>query len=211
MTDSTTRPTDRRVIPVVVIDDATDAVPLGEALIDGGLPIAEVTLRTPQAIEAIQAMARLDDLLVGAGSVCNAADVDRAVGAGARFVVSPGLSAAVVERCRTLGVEVIPGVATPSEMMQALDLGLDLVKLFPAGLLGGPPAIRDLGAPFPSLRFVPTGGVSAANLGDYLALPAVAAVGGSWMVARDLVRDGRFDDIRAATAVAVAAAAAVAA
>lgn len=196
----------RRVIPVVVIDDGSSAEPLADALVAGGLPIAEITFRTHEAEVALRAMAGRGDVLVGAGSVRTADQVDRAVDAGARFVVSPGLSIDVVKRCQSLGVPVVPGVATASEIMQALDLGVETVKLFPAGTIGGPRAVTALSAPFPSLRFVPTGGVSRDNLVEYLALPSVAAIGGSWMVARDLIRTARFDEIQHLTAEAVAAA-----
>lgn len=196
MNDIITLLNGHRVIPVVVIDDAHSARPLADALVAAGLPLAEITFRTDSAEQAVRVLAERDDLVVGAGSIRTADQVDRAVGVGARFIVSPGLSAAVVERCRVLDVPVLPGVATPTEIMQALDLGVDVVKLFPAGLLGGPAAVRDLAAPFPSVRFVPTGGVGPGNVGEYLALPAVVAVGGSWMVGRDLLRAGDFDQIR---------------
>jgi 2-dehydro-3-deoxyphosphogluconate aldolase/(4S)-4-hydroxy-2-oxoglutarate aldolase len=194
-----------RVIPVVVIDRAADAGALADALVDGGLPVAEITFRTPDAEAALRSLAGRDDLMIGAGSIRTIDQVDRAVDAGSSFIVSPGLSAEVVRRCQALGIPIVPGVATPSEIMQALDLGVDVVKLFPADLLGGPPAVRALSSPFPSVRFVPTGGVGMANLSDYMALPSVAAVGGSWMVARDLIRNGGFDEIRRLTADAVAA------
>jgi 2-dehydro-3-deoxyphosphogluconate aldolase/(4S)-4-hydroxy-2-oxoglutarate aldolase len=189
-----------RVIPVVVIDDADHAEQLADALVAGGLPLAEVTFRTPAAEAALRRLAARSDMVVGAGSVRTPDHVDRAVDAGARFVVSPGLSDAVVSRCRTLEVPILPGVASATEIMRALDLGIDVVKLFPAGTIGGPEAARHLSAPFPSLRLVPTGGVGRANLADYLSISAVAAVGGSWMVARDLIRDAHFDEIRRLTA-----------
>src|SRR6478735_3794469 len=160
-----------RVVPVVVVDDAAQGLLVAESLRDGGLPVAEVTFRT-----------------AGAGTVVTPAQVDEAVAAGARFLVSPGLSAAVVRRAQEHGVPVLPGVATPSDIIAALDLGLDTVKLFPANVVGGPAAVKAFSAPFPGLRFVPTGGVGAANLLDYLALPSVLAAGGSWMVDRALVR-----------------------
>jgi 2-dehydro-3-deoxyphosphogluconate aldolase/(4S)-4-hydroxy-2-oxoglutarate aldolase len=199
-----------RVIPVVVIDDLAHAEPLADALIEGQLPLAEVTFRTAAAADVVRAMAGRPDLVVGAGSIRTADQVNLAFAAGARFIVSPGLSDSVVARCHALEVPVLPGVATPTEIMRALDLGVEVVKLFPAGLLGGPAAVRDLAAPFPGLRFVPTGGVGPGNLADYLSLRAVAAVGGSWMVARDLLHAGRFDEIGRLTAAAVAACAAVA-
>ncbi|NMF27469.1 bifunctional 4-hydroxy-2-oxoglutarate aldolase/2-dehydro-3-deoxy-phosphogluconate aldolase [Cellulosimicrobium aquatile] len=197
-----------RVVPVVVVDDAAQGVLVASALRDGGLPVAEVTFRTAGARAAIEAIAReVPDVLVGAGTVVTAAQVDEAVDAGARFLVSPGLSAAVVRRAQEVGVPVVPGVATPSDVIAALDLGLDVVKLFPANVVGGPAAVKAFSAPFPGLRFVPTGGVSAANLLDYLALPAVLAAGGSWMVDAALVRAGDTVEITRRTREAVALAA----
>ncbi len=197
-----------RVVPVVVVDDAAQGVLVASALRDGGLPVAEVTFRTAGARAAIEVIAReVPDVLVGAGTVVTAAQVDEAVDAGARFLVSPGLSAAVVRRAQELGVPVVPGVATPSDVIAALDLGLDVVKLFPANVVGGPAAVKAFSAPFPGLRFVPTGGVSAANLLDYLALPAVLAAGGSWMVDAALVRAGDIVEITRRTREAVALAA----
>ena len=197
-----------RVVPVVVVDDAAQGVLVASALRDGGLPVAEVTFRTAGARAAIEVIAReVPDVLVGAGTVVTAAQVDEAVDAGARFLVSPGLSAAVVRRAQELGVPVVPGVATPSDVIAALDLGLDVVKLFPANVVGGPAAVKAFSAPFPGLRFVPTGGVSAANLLDYLALPAVLAAGGSWMVDAALVRAGDTVEITRRTREAVALAA----
>ncbi|MFF2833375.1 bifunctional 4-hydroxy-2-oxoglutarate aldolase/2-dehydro-3-deoxy-phosphogluconate aldolase [Cellulosimicrobium cellulans] len=193
-----------RVVPVVVVDDAEQGVLVASALRDGGLPVAEVTFRTAGARAAIAAIAReVPDVLVGAGTVVNAAQVDEAVEAGARFLVSPGLSAAVVRRAQEVGVPVLPGVATPSDVIAALDLGLDAVKLFPANVVGGPAAVKAFSAPFPGLRFVPTGGVSAANLLDYLALPSVLAAGGSWMVDAALVRAGDTAEITRRTREAV--------
>jgi 2-dehydro-3-deoxyphosphogluconate aldolase/(4S)-4-hydroxy-2-oxoglutarate aldolase len=173
-----------RIVPVVVLDDADDAAPLGQALVDGGLPVAEVTFRTAAAERAIGVLAERGDVLVGAGTVLTPGQVDRAVGAGARFVVSPGLSRAVVERCGEHGVPALPGAVTATEVQAALELGVSTVKFFPAGTSGGPAAIAALAAPFGHVRFVPTGGVGPENLREYLDLPAVAAVGGSWMVPR---------------------------
>ncbi|HLT10523.1 MAG TPA: bifunctional 4-hydroxy-2-oxoglutarate aldolase/2-dehydro-3-deoxy-phosphogluconate aldolase [Micromonosporaceae bacterium] len=196
-----------RVVPVIVLEDASAAAPLADALVAGGLHCAEVTFRTDAAEAALRAMATDDRLVVGAGTVVSAEQVERAHAAGARFIVSPGLSPAVVRRCRELGLPVIPGVATPSEVMAALDEGLRLLKFFPAEPFGGIATVRALAAPFRSVRFVPTGGISAAQLPDYLAVPAVAAVGGSWMVAAKLIAERRWDDIRSLTAEAVAIAA----
>jgi 2-dehydro-3-deoxyphosphogluconate aldolase / (4S)-4-hydroxy-2-oxoglutarate aldolase len=200
-----------RVLPVVVLDNAADAEPLAAALLAGGLHCAEVTFRTAAAADAIATMAKRTDMLVGAGTVLTAAQVDAAVDAGAQFVVSPGLGPSVVRRCAERGVPVFPGVATATEIQQALELGLDTLKFFPAGQLGGPAMLKALSAPFRSVRFVPTGGVSAANLAEYLALPSVLAVGGTWMVAPELVAAGNFDEVTRRTAEAVATAREVAA
>ncbi len=199
----------RRVVPVVVVDELDVVEPLADALVAGGLPVAEVTFRTRAAVEAIAALSDRGDVLVGAGTVTRPDQVDRAVEAGARFVVSPGLDASVVQRCRERGVPVIPGVATPSEVMAAVELGIDLLKLFPAEALGGVAMVQALAGPFPEVRWVPTGGIGAANAADYLALPTVAAIGGSWMVARPLLTAGDFDEVRRLAREAVASAAAV--
>ena len=193
-----------RLVPVVVLDDAAHADSLAGALVDGGLPVAEVTFRTAAAADAIRAMADRGDILVGAGTVLTAGQVDQAVAAGAKYVVSPGLSRAVVERCQEHGVLPLPGAVTATEIQAALELGLDTVKFFPAGTSGGAPAIKALSAPFTGVRFVPTGGVGPANLAEYLEIGAVAAVGGSWMAPRDLVAAGNFAEITRLTAEAVA-------
>jgi 2-dehydro-3-deoxyphosphogluconate aldolase/(4S)-4-hydroxy-2-oxoglutarate aldolase len=183
------------VVPVVVVDDLDRVRGLGEALKDGGLPVAEVTLRTGKALAALTLLARDADLLVGAGTVVRADQVDAARDAGARFVVTPGFSRSVVERCRELDLPVVPGVATATEVIAALDNGIELLKFFPAEASGGPPMLRALHAPFPQVRFIPTGGVSAANAGAYLALPGVAAVGGSWIATPELIGAGDFESI----------------
>ena len=193
-----------RVIPVVVLERVADAAPLGRALVAGGLPCAEVTFRTPAAAAAIAELAADSAMLVGAGTVVRADQVDEALAAGASFVVSPGFSPSVVRRCQELGVPVLPGVATPTELMMALDAGLTVVKFFPAETNGGVPALKALSAPFGGVRFVPTGGVSVGNLSSYLSVPSVLAVGGSWMVAPALVAAGDFDEISRLTAEAVA-------
>jgi 2-dehydro-3-deoxyphosphogluconate aldolase/(4S)-4-hydroxy-2-oxoglutarate aldolase len=183
---------DFRVIPVVVIKDANRAEPLSEALARAGVPVAEVTLRTGAAIEAIRGMAANSAVTVGAGTVLTAAQVDQAVTAGARFIVSPGFRPEVVGRAQWHGVSVYPGAVTPTEVMTAMEAGLEIVKFFPADVFGGPSALKALGAPFPEMRFIPTGGVSAENVDDYLALPNVAAVGGSWMVPAAAIDAGDF-------------------
>jgi 2-dehydro-3-deoxyphosphogluconate aldolase/(4S)-4-hydroxy-2-oxoglutarate aldolase len=193
-----------RLVPVVVLDDAAHAVPLAGALVAGGLPVAEVTFRTPAAADAVRAVADRGDVLVGAGTVLTPTQVDRAVAAGARYVVSPGLSRAVVERCAEHGVPALPGVVTATEVQAALELGLTTVKFFPAGTSGGARAIAALAAPFGEVRFVPTGGIGPADLADYLRVDAVVAVGGSWMVPRDRIAAGDFAAVQRLTAEAVA-------
>jgi 2-dehydro-3-deoxyphosphogluconate aldolase/(4S)-4-hydroxy-2-oxoglutarate aldolase len=195
-----------RIVPVVVIEDADAASGLAEALVGGGLPVAEVTFRTKAAPAAIAQMASRGDLLVGAGTVLTPAQVDQAADAGASFVVSPGLSQAVVERARERGLQVLPGVATATEIMAALELGLDVLKFFPASNVGGPPAIKALAGPFGGLKFIPTGGVSLGNLSEYLSVPAVLAVGGSWMVPAKALANRDFGAIKDLVAAAAAAA-----
>lgn len=195
-----------RVLPVIALQDASLAAPLAEALLAGGLPIAEITLRTPAAVEAIAAAAAVPGFTVAAGTVLTAGQVDACVDAGARAIVSPGLDDAVISRSRERGVVVVPGVATSTEIQRALAAGCTDVKLFPAGLLGGPALIRALGAPFPQVRFVPSGGVSVDTASDYARLPNVVAVSGSWMVPADAV----VSDLARVTALARAAVAAAA-
>lgn len=184
-----------RIVPVVVLNDAANASGLGDALVAGGLPVAEVTFRTAAAAEAIRVLAKRDDILVGAGTVRSAAQVDEAVDAGARFIVSPGLRADIVKRAQELGVEVLPGAVTPTEILQAEELGLKTVKFFPANVYGGAAAIKALSAPFGDIQFIPTGGVSATNLGEFLALSCIPAVGGSWMVPAKAIDAGEFDKV----------------
>ncbi len=171
------------IIPVIKIEKAQDAVPVCRALADGGLPVAEITFRTQAAAEAIQLVKQqLPDMLLGAGTVLTAAQADEAIKAGAAFIVSPGFNNKVVRHCLDKGMPVLPGCASPTEMEMALDLGLEAVKFFPAEALGGTAMIKALLGPYPQLRFVPTGGVNAQNLLDYLSIPQVLACGGSWMV-----------------------------
>ncbi len=193
------------VIPVVVIDDATDAPDLAAALMAGGIRCAEITLRTPAGLDAIRAIAAAagPSFTVGAGTVLDVDQFDAAVEAGAAFVVSPGLDAAVVERARERGIDVLPGVATATEVQHARRLGVRTVKFFPADRLGGLPAISALAAPFSDMAFVPSGGVSAANIGEYLAHASVPAVSGSWMVARPLIASREFGRIEELSRVAM--------
>ncbi len=199
----------RRILPVVVVNDAARAAGLGDALVAGNLPVAEVTLRTPAAPEAIATMARNPELLVGAGTVLTPNQVDLAVDAGARFLVSPGYSAATVERASRRGVPIVPGTVTPSEVMAAIAAGLDLLKFFPASNYGGAGTLKAFASVFSGTRFIPTGGVTATNLADYLSLPNVPAVGGSWMVPADVVDAGDFAAIERLSTEAVAAADAI--
>lgn len=196
--------TQRRVIPVLVVSDAAHAAPLAEALVAGGLPVAEVTFRTRAAEATIRTMAAHDGLLVGAGTVVTVDQVDRAVEAGASFIVSPGTSLPVVRRCRELGVPVIPGAVTATEVMALIEEGIRTVKFFPAGTSGGTKAIAALCAPFGGVSFIPTGGVDPGNLHEYLDLPGVVAAGGSWMVPADRVAAGDFAAIARLCADAVA-------
>ena len=184
-----TRLSDHRLVPVVVIDDVSTADSLGDALVAGGLPVAEVTFRTPAGPESLRRLAARGDLLVGAGTVLTPAHVDVAVAAGAQFIVSPGLSQAVVERCLEHQVLPLPGAVTATEVQAAMELGLTTVKFFPAESSGGTAAVRALAAPFTEIAFMPTGGIGPDNLADYFALSCVRAVGGSWMVPRDRLGD----------------------
>jgi 2-dehydro-3-deoxyphosphogluconate aldolase/(4S)-4-hydroxy-2-oxoglutarate aldolase len=183
------------VVPVIVIDDASHAAPLGRALVQGGIRFAEVTLRTPAALASLREMSSVDGLIVGAGTVLDVEGVERAVAAGARFIVSPGLDESVVLRCLDLGVLPIPGIATASEIQRALALGLKFVKAFPAAPLGGPAFLETMSAPFPQMSFLPSGGVDLASAPAYLALPAVPVVSGSWMAPRSAIAAGDFATI----------------
>ena len=186
------------IIPVVVLDDAKDAEPLARALCEGGLPCAEVTFRTAAAAESIRIMSeKFPEMLVGAGTVLTTAQVDEAIACGAKFIVSPGLNPTVVQYCLDKGIPVTPGTQTPSDMEKAIELGLDVVKFFPAEPAGGLSMIKAVAAPYVGLRFMPTGGISAKNVRDYLAYDRISACGGSWMVKGDLVKAGKFDEIKA--------------
>lgn len=193
------------IVPVVVLNDAKDAAPLAKALVEGGLPCAEVTFRTDAAEESIRIMSEeFPDMFVGAGTVLTIDQVDRAVAAGAKFIVSPGFDPEVVDYCISKEIPVFPGIITPSELAQAVKRGLKVVKFFPAEQYGGVATIKALAAPFTGMKFMPTGGISAKNLRDYLSCDKIIACGGSWMVKGDLVKAGEFDKIRDLTAEAVA-------
>lgn len=186
------------IVPVVVLNDAKDAAPLAKALCEGGLPCAEVTFRTDAAEESIRIMTKeFPQMFVGAGTVLTIGQVDRAVEAGAKFIVSPGFDPEVVDYCISKDIPVFPGCITPSEVAQAVKRGLKVVKFFPAAQFGGVSTIKALVAPYVGVKFMPTGGVNAKNLADYLGCDKIVACGGSWMVKGDLVKEGKFDEIKA--------------
>ncbi|MHC0053160.1 bifunctional 4-hydroxy-2-oxoglutarate aldolase/2-dehydro-3-deoxy-phosphogluconate aldolase [Actibacterium sp. D379-3] len=192
------------VIPVLVIDDASTARPLAEALIKGGLPVLEVTLRTPAALDAIREMARVPGGVVGAGTLLTPADVAAAVKAGALFGVSPGATGTLLQACEDADLPTLPGAATATEVMTLLERGYTVQKFFPAEAAGGAKALKAIGAPLPQVRFCPTGGISLANAGDYLGLSNTLCVGGSWVAPKALIEAG---DWAAITALAAQAAA----
>lgn len=192
-----------RIVPVIVIDDGARAGDLAAALADGGIRAAEVTLRTSAGLDAMAAMAAHGGVTVGAGTVLTPAQVDACASAGAQFIVSPGVDDEVIARAQELGLGVLPGVATATEVQRALRHGLSELKLFPADRLGGLGMIDSLTGPFPDLRFMPSGGVSAGNAAEYLAHPSVFAISGSWMATRAAIAAGDFDGIRAASAAAM--------
>ena len=185
------------IVPVVVIDRAEDAEPLSDALCEGGLPAAEVTFRTEAAADAIFLMKkRHPEMLIGAGTILSGPQANRAVAAGAEFIVSPGINSNTVIHCQQMDVPVIPGTQTPSDMEQAVELGLTTVKFFPAELSGGLPMIKACAEPFTMLSFMPSGGINDSNAQSYLEYPRIVAVGGSWMVKKDLIASGDFETIR---------------
>ena len=192
------------IVPVIAINDAADAVPLAQALIDGGLPCAEVTFRTAAAADAIKNMTEaFPDMVVGAGTVLTCEQVDRAVAAGAKFIVSPGLNPTTVKHCQEIGIPVCPGTANPSDIEVALSLGLKTVKFFPAEAAGGLKYIKSIAAPYVDMKFMPTGGVNEKNLLDYLSFNKIICCGGSWMVPGDAVKAKDWDRIRTLTSSAV--------
>lgn len=192
------------VIPVVVLNDAADAKPLADALVKGGLPCAEVTFRTKAAEESIRIMAKAyPDMLIGAGTVLTTEQADRAVAAGAKFIVSPGFDPEIVDYCIKKEIPIFPGCITPSEVAQAIKRGLKIIKFFPAEQFGGVETIKALAAPYTMVKFMPTGGINAKNLKSYLDCDKIICCGGSWMVKGDLVKAGEFDKIRELTEEAV--------
>ncbi|WP_331463345.1 bifunctional 4-hydroxy-2-oxoglutarate aldolase/2-dehydro-3-deoxy-phosphogluconate aldolase [Anaerosacchariphilus polymeriproducens] len=188
------------VIPVVVINDAKDAKFLAQALCNGGLPCAEITFRTEAAVEALKIMSReFPQMLLGAGTVLTKTQVDKAIEAGAKFIVSPGFDSEIVDYCLEKNIPVFPGCITPSEVIQAVKRGLKVVKFFPAESAGGLDMIKAMSAPYTDLEFMPTGGIHAKNLENYLSFSKIAACGGSWMVKSELIESGRFDQIEQLT------------
>ena len=193
------------VVPVVVLNDTKDALPLAKALVEGGLAVAEVTFRTAAAEESIRIMAEAyPEMLVGAGTVLTVEQVDRAVNAGAKFIVSPGFDPEIVDYCISKNIPVYPGTVTPSEVAQAVKRGLTVCKFFPAENYGGLSTIKALAAPYTMVKFMPTGGVNLKNLRAYLESDKIAACGGTWMVKGDMIKAGQFDEIRKITADAAA-------
>ena len=193
-----------KLVPVIIIDNKEDALPLADALIQGGLPVAEVTFRTQAAKESIEKIAKqFPTMLVGAGTVLTIDQVKAAVDAGAKYIVSPGLNPKVVEYCVTNKIPITPGIATPSEIEQALEFELDVVKFFPAETLGGIKYLKAISAPYGNLKFIPTGGIDESNLTGYLQFPKVLACGGSWMVKKELVTSKQFDVITKLTSAAL--------
>lgn len=200
MKDITERFEKLGVVPVVVLEDAKDAVPLATALVEGGLPCAEVTFRTEAAEESIRLMTeQFPEMLVGAGTVLTVEQVDAAVRAGAKFIVSPGFDAEIVDYCLKNEIPVFPGCISPSEVVQAVKRGLKVVKFFPAEPAGGISMIKAMAAPYTGLKFMPTGGINAKNLGEYLSCDKIVCCGGSWMVKGELVKTGEFNKIRQLT------------
>ncbi|EEX08130.1 khg/kdpg aldolase [Ruegeria lacuscaerulensis ITI-1157] len=185
------------IVPVLVVDDAAHARPLAEALVAGGLPALEVTLRTPAALDAIRAMAQVPGGVVGAGTLVTPDDVRAAKEAGAQFGVSPGATDALIAACEAEGLPLLPGAATATEAMRLLEQGYDMLKFFPAEASGGAPALKAIGAPLPQITFCPTGGVSPANARDYLSLPNVICAGGSWVAPKQMVAQGDWAGIEA--------------
>ncbi len=184
------------IVPVIALDDAKDAIPLGEALQRGGLPCAEITFRTAAAEEAIRLMTKaFPDMMIGAGTVLTTEQVDRAVAAGAQFIVAPGCNPRIVRYCVERNIPMAPGVATASEIEQALECGVKKMKFFPAEANGGLPMIKALAAPYVGVTFMPTGGLNKDNVKEYLSYDRIFACGGTWMVKKNLISEGRFDEI----------------
>ena len=184
-----------RVVPVVAIENAQDAMRLADTLIEGGLPCAEITFRTAAAVDAMRIMARRGDILVGAGTVLKVDQVKAAVDAGAQFMVSPGFNPKVVGYCVENNIAITPGISTPSDIEAALELGVDVLKFFPAEAFGGLKTLKAMSGPYGAVKFIPTGGISPANLVEYLQFPKTLACGGTWIAKSALISEGKFDEI----------------
>jgi len=183
------------VVPTIVLEDASQSAPLAQALISGGLPVAEVALRTPDSLDVLRRMSVFSDLLAGAGTVLNVAQAEQAVTAGAKFIVSPGMDVDLIRWCMERNVTIIPGACTPTDIMLAMNLGLRCVKFFPCEASGGLDMLRALRGPFPEMRYLATGGVKLETISNYLAFRPVLAVGGTWMVKPEWLANARFDVI----------------
>ncbi|MCR5145263.1 MAG: bifunctional 4-hydroxy-2-oxoglutarate aldolase/2-dehydro-3-deoxy-phosphogluconate aldolase [Lachnospiraceae bacterium] len=200
MDDMLKQVADFKVVPVVVIENVEDALPLAQALVNGGLPVAEVTFRTAAAADAIKVMSeKCPELCVGAGTIVTVEQCKKAVECGAKFIVSPGYVEEVTQYCIDNQIPIFPGVCTPTELINVVNKGLPVAKFFPAAQYGGLKTINALGSVFPQMKFMPTGGVSESNVLEYLASPKIIAAGGSWMVKGDLIKAGKFDEIEAMT------------
>ncbi|AGH80059.1 keto-hydroxyglutarate-aldolase/keto-deoxy-phosphogluconate aldolase [Psychromonas sp. CNPT3] len=195
MLDLNTRLEEIKVIPVIAIEDASKAVKLAQVLIENGLPCAEVTFRTEQAVESIKLMRQAyPDMLIGAGTVLTAEQVDMAIDAGVNFIVSPGFNPTIVRYCQQRGMPIVPGINCPSHVEQAMEMGLRTLKFFPAEASGGVAMLKSLSAVYP-IKFMPTGGVNPSNVNDYLSLPSVLACGGTWMVPNTLIEEERWSEL----------------
>lgn len=184
-----------KIIPVIVLEDVENAEPLAEALLAGGLPCAEVTFRTAAAAKSLKRISGYNDILLGAGTVLSVDQVKEAVDSGAEFIVTPGFNPRVVGYCVENGISITPGISSPTQIEMALEFGLEVLKFFPAEAFGGLKTLKAIAAPYGMVKFVPTGGINAANVCDYLAFDKVVACGGSWMVKKELISEGKFDEI----------------
>jgi 2-dehydro-3-deoxyphosphogluconate aldolase / (4S)-4-hydroxy-2-oxoglutarate aldolase len=204
MSEMFKRISDLGIVPVVKIENVRDAVPLAKALRDGGLPIAEITFRTEAAEAAIKAIhEEVPEVLLGAGTVLTVEQVKKAIGAGAKFIVSPGLNPKVVTYCVENNIPITPGISNPTDIEAALSLGLKVLKFFPAESFGGLKTLKAMSAPYGMVKFIPTGGINASNINDYLAFEKIVACGGSWMVKAELISEGKFDEIKELTQKAI--------
>lgn len=193
-----------RLIPVVTIENSENAIPLGQALIEAGLPIIEITFRTLAAEQSISVLSKnMSNIFVGAGTVLTIEQIKKAVNAGAQFIVTPGFNPKIIDYCLSNKIPIIPGVNTPTMVEWALDRGLKVVKFFPANLSGGTKMLESLAGPYPEMKFVPTGGINNESLVDYLKLSNVLACGGSWIVKKDLISTGQFGEIKKLTKTAI--------